>query len=189
MSQVAKSASAFARAFLAMLVLELEDMVVHWFGRPNSPVFMAIVGQFAWVSRLTSVSRLAPAWRARGFDLAAEAAKRALEQIEEACRPASLIHPVCFLAEVVYLERAKKLAQITIIERFVAVVRGKNVSPSWSDIRTALLRFNRAGLLVLCKTSTLRAKTTKHSCMPAWAWDTISSNPLKQGFLIGYVQT
>jgi hypothetical protein len=29
MSQVAKSASAFVRAFLAILVLELEDMVVR----------------------------------------------------------------------------------------------------------------------------------------------------------------
>src|SRR5258707_12979376 len=33
----------------------------------------------------------------------------------------------------------------------------------------------------------MQAKTTKHSCMPAWAWDTISSNPSKQVFLIGYV--
>src|SRR2546421_12899826 len=44
MSQVAKSASAFVRAFLAILVLELGDMVVRWFVRPNSPAFMAIVG-------------------------------------------------------------------------------------------------------------------------------------------------
>jgi len=35
MSQVAKSASAFVRVFLAILVLEVEDMVVHWFARPN----------------------------------------------------------------------------------------------------------------------------------------------------------
>jgi len=47
MSQVAKSASAFVRAFLAILVLELEDMVVRLVRRPNSPAFMAIVGQFA----------------------------------------------------------------------------------------------------------------------------------------------
>jgi hypothetical protein len=51
-SQVAKSASAFVRAFLAILVLELEDMVVRLFARPNSPAFMATVGQFAWVFRL-----------------------------------------------------------------------------------------------------------------------------------------
>jgi hypothetical protein len=43
MSQVAKSASAFVRAFLAILVLELEDMGSDWFARPNSPAFMAIV--------------------------------------------------------------------------------------------------------------------------------------------------
>jgi hypothetical protein len=54
MSQVAKSASALVRAFLAILVLELEDMVVRLVRPPNSPAFMAIVGQFAWVSRLTS---------------------------------------------------------------------------------------------------------------------------------------
>ena len=43
-----------ARAFLAMLVLVLEDMVVRWFARPNSLAFMAIVGRFACASRLTS---------------------------------------------------------------------------------------------------------------------------------------
>jgi hypothetical protein len=46
----------------------------------------------------------------------------------------------------VYLERAEKLAHKTIIERFVAVVRSKNASPTWSDVRTALLDFDRAGL-------------------------------------------
>jgi hypothetical protein len=35
MSQVAKSASAFVRAFLAILVLELEDMVVRLVRRPK----------------------------------------------------------------------------------------------------------------------------------------------------------
>jgi hypothetical protein len=57
-----------------------------------------------------------------------------------------------------------------IVERFVAVVRSKNASPTWSDVRTALLDFDRAGLrgLVL-DLSILRAKTTKHSCMPTWA--------------------
>jgi hypothetical protein len=49
----------------------------------------------------------------------------------------------------VYLERAKKLVHITIIERFVAVVRSKNASPTWSDVRAALLHFDRAGLLGL----------------------------------------
>jgi hypothetical protein len=56
-----------------------------------------------------------------------------------------LIQPVCSLAKVVYLERAKKLAHITIIERFVAVVRSNNASPTWGDVKTALLHFDRAG--------------------------------------------
>jgi len=42
---VAKSASAFVRAFLAILVLELEDMVVRLVRPPK--LAMAIVGQFA----------------------------------------------------------------------------------------------------------------------------------------------
>src|SRR5947207_6205466 len=32
----------------------------------------------------------------------------------------------------------------------------------------------------------LRARTTKHSCMLAWAWVAISSIPTKQGFRVGY---
>jgi len=46
----------------------------------------------------------------------------------------------------VYLERAEKLAHKTIIERFVAVARSKNASPTWSDVRAALLHLDRAGL-------------------------------------------
>ena len=45
-----------------------------------------------------------------------------------------------------YLEPAEKLAHKTVIERFVAVIRSKNASPTWSDVRTALLDFDRAGL-------------------------------------------
>ena len=60
--------------------------------------------------------------------------------------PASLIRPICSLAEVVYLEPAQKLAHKTIIERFVTVVRSKNASPTRSDVRTALLDFDREGL-------------------------------------------
>ena len=48
--------------------------------------------------------------------------------------------------EVVYLERAGKLAPKTVIERFVAVVHSKNASPTWSDVKVALLNFDRAGL-------------------------------------------
>ena len=38
------------------------------------------------------------------------------------------------------------LAHKTIFEGFVAVVRSKNVSPTWSDVRTVLLDFDRADL-------------------------------------------
>jgi hypothetical protein len=57
-----------------------------------------------------------------------------------------LIRPICSFAEVVYHEPAEKRAHKTIIERFVAVVRSKNASPTWSDVRAALLDFDRAGL-------------------------------------------
>jgi hypothetical protein len=46
----------------------------------------------------------------------------------------------------VYLEPAEKLAHKTTFEGFVVVVRSKNASPTWSDVRTALLDFDRAGL-------------------------------------------
>jgi hypothetical protein len=107
---------------------------------------MAIVGQFAGVSRLTSGVPLGAWLGARGFALAAGAAKRALDQIRGTCRPASLIRPIYSFAEVVYLERAEKLAHKTVIERLVAVVRSKNASPTWNDVRTVLSDFDRAGL-------------------------------------------
>jgi hypothetical protein len=47
-SQVAKSASAFVRAFLAILVLELEDMVVRLFRPPK----LAGVHGDRWTVRL-----------------------------------------------------------------------------------------------------------------------------------------
>jgi hypothetical protein len=46
----------------------------------------------------------------------------------------------------VYHEPAEKCAHKTVIERFVAVVRSKKASPTWSDVRAALLDFDRAGL-------------------------------------------
>jgi hypothetical protein len=46
----------------------------------------------------------------------------------------------------VYLERVEKVAQKVITERFLAVVRSKIVSPTWRDVRAALLDFDRAGL-------------------------------------------
>jgi hypothetical protein len=78
MSQVAKSASAFVRAFLAILVLELEDMVVRLFRPPK----LAGVHGDRWTVRLgISVDiRCRPwrlAWRA-GICPFAEAGKSAL---------------------------------------------------------------------------------------------------------------
>jgi hypothetical protein len=62
-----------------------------------------------------------------------------------------LIRPIFSFAEVVYYEPAEKRAHKTIIERFVAVIRSKNASPGWSDVRAALLHFDRAGLRGLVK--------------------------------------
>ena len=45
-----------------------------------------------------------------------------------------------------YLEAVEKLAHKTTFEGFVAVVRSKNTSPIWSDVKTALMGFDRAGL-------------------------------------------
>ena len=78
MSQVAKSASAFVRAFLAILVLELEGMVVRLFRPPK----LAGVHGDRWTVRLgISVDiRCRPwrlAWRA-GICPFAKAGKRAL---------------------------------------------------------------------------------------------------------------
>ena len=106
MSQVAKSASAFVRAFLAILALELEDMVVRLVRPPK----LAGVHGYRWTVRL-------------GISV-----------------------DVKSFAEVVYLERAEKLAHKTVIERLVAVARSKNASPTWNDVRAVLLDFDRAGL-------------------------------------------
>ena len=46
MSQVTKSASAFVRAFLAILMLELEDMVVRLVRPPK----LASVHGYRWIS-------------------------------------------------------------------------------------------------------------------------------------------
>jgi hypothetical protein len=46
----------------------------------------------------------------------------------------------------VYLERVEKVTQKAITEGFMAVVRSKIVSPTWSDVRAALMDFDRAGL-------------------------------------------
>jgi hypothetical protein len=64
MSQVAKSASALERAFLAILVLELEAMVVRLF----RPLKLAGVHGDRWTVRLgISIDVRCPAWRLRKF--------------------------------------------------------------------------------------------------------------------------
>ena len=45
-----------------------------------------------------------------------------------------------------YSEPAKMLAQKAIFEGFVAVVRSKNAPPTWNDVKTALMDFDRVGL-------------------------------------------
>jgi len=50
-----------------------------------------------------------------------------------------------------YLEAAEKLARKSTFEGVVAVVRSKNALPTWSDVRAALLDFDRAGLQGLVK--------------------------------------
>src|SRR5580704_1482724 len=58
----------------------------------------------------------------------------------------SMWRPICcFCASRVSLA-AEKLVHKTIFEGFVAVVRSKNASPTWRDVKTALLDFDRAGL-------------------------------------------
>jgi hypothetical protein len=60
MSQVAKSVSALERAFLAILVLELEAMVVRLF----RPLKFAGVDRDRWTVRLgISIDVKCPAWR------------------------------------------------------------------------------------------------------------------------------
>src|SRR5215471_188299 len=54
MSQVTKSASAFVRAFLAILVLELEDMVVRLVRPPK----LASVHGYRWTVRLGYLGKL-----------------------------------------------------------------------------------------------------------------------------------
>ena len=85
MSQVAKSASAFVRAFLAILALELEDMVVRLF----RPLKLAGLHGDRWTVCLgISVDVRCPAWRLAwrtGICPFAEAAKRALDGFAGAC--------------------------------------------------------------------------------------------------------
>jgi hypothetical protein len=75
MSQVAKSASAFVRAFLAILALELEDMVVRLVRPPK----LAGVHGYRWTVRLgISVDVRCPADEISGWLQPKEFTKRQL---------------------------------------------------------------------------------------------------------------
>jgi hypothetical protein len=54
--------------------------------------------------------------------------------------------PICCLCVSRVSSAAEKLVHKTIFEGFMAVVRSKNASPTWGDVKTALLDFDRAGL-------------------------------------------
>jgi hypothetical protein len=149
MSQVAKSASAFVRAFLAILALELEDMVVRLVRRPK----LVGVHGYRWTVRL-------------GISV-----------------------DVKSFAEVVYLERAEKLAHKTVIERLVAVVQSKNASPTWNDVRTVLLDFDRAGLRGLVQDLYTASKDNRAFLHARLGLGHDRSSPTKQIFLPGYAQT
>src|SRR6202795_1698813 len=49
-------------------------------------------------------------------------------------------------AQVGYSKPAERRAHKTIFEGFMAVVRSKSTLPTWNDVKTALMDFDRAGL-------------------------------------------
>ena len=59
---------------------------------------------------------------------------------------ASLTRPICSFCVSRVSLAAEKLVHKAILEGFVAVVRSNNASPTWSDVKAALLDFDRAGL-------------------------------------------
>ena len=99
--------------------------------------------------------------------------------------------------EVVYLESTEKLAHKTIVERFVAVARSKNASPTWSDVRVALLHFDRAGLLRLHRIGTQRLQriesgptsTSSADWLIAAIGPTAECAPIPEGSPERYVRT
>jgi hypothetical protein len=68
------------------------------------------------------------------------------------------------------------------------VVRSKNTSPTWNDVKTALLDFDRVGLRGLVQ-DLYSASKDNQAFLPAWAWASISSSPSKQVFPDGYPRT
>src|ERR1700751_431094 len=66
---------------------------------------------------------------------------------EDMCHWRGVVDPVTVpYAEVEYLEPAQSSCIKPSLKGFMAVVRPKNTSPTWNDVRTALLDFDCAGL-------------------------------------------
>src|SRR6266576_5735718 len=57
-----------------------------------------------------------------------------------------LDRPICCSCASRVSSTSENLVHKTIFEGFVAVIRSKKASPTWSDVRAALLNFDRAGL-------------------------------------------
>jgi hypothetical protein len=100
-----------------------------------------------------------------------------------------LIRPIFSVADVVYYEPAEKRARKTIIERFVAVVRRKNASQTWSDVRAALLDFDRAGLRGLVQDLYTASKDNQAFLHARLGLGHDQLHPSKQVLLSGYAQT
>ena len=98
--------------------------------------------------------------------------------------------------QIVSRQRRLESAKQTQEKRFASaslkplvVARGVKAPATWSDAKAAIRALIAQGSRVWCRTSTLRAKTTKHSYTRAWAWVMISSSPTKKSFPGGYAQT
>ena len=89
----------------------------------------------------------------------------------------------CILSEV------EKVAQKAITEGFVAVVRSKIVSPTWSDVRTALMDFDRAGLRGLVRDLYTASKDNQAFLHALLGLVMITSSPSRRVFPNGYPRT
>ena len=104
------------------------------------------------------------------------------------CHRLGIVDPTNLL----FLRKSCILSQrrSSLIEGFVAVVRSKNAPPTWSDVKTALLAFDRAGLQGLVQdlyTANKENQVFLHARL-GLGHDQRSS-PSKHVFLTGYAQT
>ena len=77
----------------------------------------------------------------------------------------------------------------TTFEGYVAVVRRKNDSTTWNDVKTALMDFDRAGLRGLVQDLYSVSKDNQAFLHARLGLGHDQPQPFKQVFLIGYVQT